>query len=92
MARIAMLANVQTSLRSLYILVIQAREDTVLPENDGLQTAFSKKTVQRYSVSTLCVLSLLGLSACDNVIGDQVGKPDKLLRGFKLELVLIQDG
>ena len=29
MAHIAMLANVQTSLRSLYILVTKAREDTV---------------------------------------------------------------
>jgi len=35
------LANVQTSLRSLYILVTQAREDTVLPENDGLQTGLT---------------------------------------------------
>jgi hypothetical protein len=41
MAHIAMLANVQTSLRSLYILVTQAREDTVLPENDGLQTGLT---------------------------------------------------
>lgn len=38
MAHIAMLPAVQTSISSLYILAIQAREDTVLPENDGLQT------------------------------------------------------
>ena len=26
------------------------------------------KTVQRYSVATLCVLALLGLGACDNML------------------------
>lgn len=77
MAHIAMLANVQTSLRSLYTLAMEAREDTVLPENDGLQTGLTMKTVQRYSVSTLCVFALLGLGDCDSAIGNQVGKPDK---------------
>lgn len=78
MAHVAMLASVQTSLRSLYILVgAKLVETRCFLKMMLYKPVFSMKAVQRYSVSTLWVLLLLGLSAFDSTIGNQAGKLDK---------------